>query len=187
MIARITDVCVAAVLVLAITNPATAQTSRIEVTGGYQTVRVLDQTLPLGWSADCAANLDAAWSIVGEASAAHKTERDENLGFDVDLSLHAFGAGARWSSRAGRRIIPFLQVLAGAVRARAKAVVLGVQIGDSSTRFTLQPGGGVNVRVTDALGLVGQIDYRRIFLDEEEDGESGRNEFRIFVGLRLAP
>jgi hypothetical protein len=28
-------------------------------------------------------------------------------------------------------------------------------------------------------------DYRRVFLDEEEDGESGENQFRFFAGIRL--
>jgi len=37
----------------------------------------------------------------------------------------------------------------------------------------------------DGWGIVGQVDYRRVFLDKEKDGESGENEFRVFVGIRF--
>jgi hypothetical protein len=38
--------------------------------------------------------------------------------------------------------------------------------------------------VADGLGLVGSIDDRRVFLDEDEDGEPGENEVRVFIGVR---
>jgi hypothetical protein len=56
---------------------------------------------------------------------------------------------------------------------------------DSATKFMLQPGAGVVMVAGDGWGIVGQVDYRRIFLDEDEDGESGQNQFRVFVGIRL--
>ena len=49
----------------------------------------------------------------------------------------------------------------------------------------LQPGAGAVVVAGDGWGIVGQLDYRRVFLDEDEDGESGENDFRVFVGLRV--
>jgi hypothetical protein len=48
----------------------------------------------------------------------------------------------------------------------------------------LQPGGGVNLKINQSIGVVGQVDYRRVFLDEE-GSESGKNHFRIGVGLRF--
>jgi len=50
----------------------------------------------------------------------------------------------------------------------------------------VQPGGGVNVVVGNGLGMFGAVDYRRVFLDESTEGDSGLNEFRLFVGLRLS-
>jgi hypothetical protein len=163
-----------------------AQTSRLEVSGGFQAVRVPEQTLPYGWSADVAGNLNDVWSVVGEASGAYKTESDENLGVDVNLSMHAFGTGVRWSRRGAARIVLFFQVLSGVARASAKAEILGTKVGGSYTRFMLQPGGGLNLKVNETFGVLGQVDYRRVFLDEEEDGDPGQNQFRILVGVRFA-
>ena len=185
MIARTTNVCVVGVLALAVVHPATAQTSRVEVSSGYATTRVADQTLPIGWSVDIATHLNGPWSVVGEVSGAYMVEEDQDLGTDVRLSLHSLGAGARWSGRAATRIVPFLQVLAAAARASANTKILGTKVGDSSTKFMLQPGGGVNVRLNQGFGIVGQVDYRRILLDKEDDRESGQNQFRVLVGVRF--
>lgn len=185
MIARTTHVCGVAVLALAVVHSATAQTSRVEVSSGYETTRVADQTLPIGWSLDIATNLNGPWSVVGEVSGAYKVEEDRDLGTDVRLSLYSLGTGARWSSRVATRIVPFLQALAGAARTRAHTNILGTKVGDSSTEFMLQPGGGVNVRLNHGFGIVGQVDYRRIFLDREDDRESGQNQFRVLVGVRF--
>jgi hypothetical protein len=76
---------------------------------------------------------------------------------------------------------PFAQVLAGAAHLRSSVN----DVTDSATKFMLQPGAGVVVVAGDGWGIVGQVDYRRIFLDEDEDGESGQNQFRVFVGVRL--
>ena len=37
----------------------------------------------------------------------------------------------------------------------------------------------------DGWGIFGQVDYRRIFLDEEQDLALGRNDVRGFVGFRM--
>ena len=185
MIARTMSVCVAAALGLAVADTAAAQVPRFEVSGGYQTAYLPVQTLRVGWSADVAANLNAVWSIVGEVSGAYRTEEDETLGADVRLSLQTFEAGARWSSRGTTRIVPFLQVLAGAARASAHTEIRGSKIGDSSTKFVLQPGGGVSLKVNETFGVVGQGDYRRVFVDAGEVGDSGENQFRVFVGVRF--
>jgi hypothetical protein len=49
----------------------------------------------------------------------------------------------------------------------------------------LQPGAGVFINAGDGWGVVGAVDYRRVFLDEDEDGESRENEFRVFIGVRV--
>jgi hypothetical protein len=174
-----------AALWLTAAHPAAAQTPLVELTGGYQLTRVPDKALPVGWAVDAAVNLDASWGLLATVSGAYATEQDGDLGTAVHLSLHTFGAGARWSRRAATSIVPFLHLLVGAGRVSARAKILDTSFGDSSTDFMLQPGGGVSFRLSDRSGLVGQMDYRRIFLDEEEDVMSGRNEIRLFVGLRI--
>jgi hypothetical protein len=185
MTARTTHVCVAAGVLLALAAPATAQVSRLAVSGGYQITRAANQTLPIGWSGDVAATLSTKWSIVGEVSGAYRIEKDEDLGVDVRVSIHSFGAGARWSSRVATRILPFLQLLGGAARAATDARLFDTSVGDSATKFMVQPGGGVNLRVTETFGLGGQVDYRRVFVDDES-GRSGGNQFRVVIGVRVS-
>jgi hypothetical protein len=48
----------------------------------------------------------------------------------------------------------------------------------------VQAGGGVTVTLNGRWGLVGQVDYRRVFLDES-DGESGENQLRVVLGVRV--
>jgi hypothetical protein len=42
----------------------------------------------------------------------------------------------------------------------------------------------LDISVSDSLGLIGQADYRRVFVDEDR-GESGANQIRLFVGVRV--
>ena len=80
---------------------------------------------------------------------------------------------------------PFAQVFAGFVHSRVSTEFAGIDVSDSTTRFMLQPGAGAVFLAGDGWGIVGQVDYRRVFLDEDEDGESGENDFRVFVGVRV--
>ena len=50
----------------------------------------------------------------------------------------------------------------------------------------VQPGSGVNVLVGRRWGIVGEADFRRIFLDQEKDGKSGVNQLALFTGIRFA-
>ena len=154
-----------------------------EVTGGYQLLHVPDQTFPFGLNLDGAWNVSRPLGLVGEIGWAMDSEDEGNV--DVDFHVWNFGVGPRWTMRHAATVWPYVQVLAGAVHARASAEVAGIDVDDSDTRFMLQPGAGVNVMVADGLGVVGAVDYRRVFLDEDETGESGENEVRVFLGVRL--
>jgi hypothetical protein len=145
---------------------------------GYQVLHVPEQTFPFGLNVDGARNF-GPWALAAEAGWA----------FDKsdDVSYHVFnlGAGPRWTGRSTASIWPFAQVLAGFVHARASTEVSGLDFSDSRTKFMLQPGAGAVVVAGDGWGIVGQVDYRRVFLDKDEDGESGENDFRVFVGVRF--
>jgi hypothetical protein len=177
--------CLTGVVFLGLAETAAAQRSRFDVAGGYQFTRAGEQSLPVGWSADVAVTLDSPWSIVGEISGAYRRQQDDDLGVDVRLSVHSLGAGARWSRRAGTAVVPFFQVLAGAARLRARAEILNAVAGDSSTRFMLQPGAGVQLNMNERFGFVGQADYRRVFPDDDERQASGADQLRVFVGVRV--
>ncbi|HZJ32655.1 MAG TPA: outer membrane beta-barrel protein [Vicinamibacterales bacterium] len=143
-----------------------------EVTGGYQLLHVPDQTFPFGLNLDGAWNTSKALGIVGEVG---WTTDSEN---DFRVHVWNIGAGPRFNARPmGGRVWPYGQVLAGITHVRGG--------GFSDTHFMLQPGAGVNVNAGDGWGVVFQGDYRRVFLNEEEFGESGQNQFRFFAGIRL--
>ena len=145
---------------------------------GYQLLHVPEQTFPFGLNVDGARNF-GPWSIAAEAGWAFDTSDD--------ASYHVFnvGAGPRWTHRSAASIWPFAQVLAGFVYAQSSTDVSGLHSSDSRTSFMLQPGAGAVVVAGDGWGIVGQVDYRRVFLDKDKDGESGANDFRVFVGIRV--
>ena len=145
---------------------------RFEATGGYQLLHAPDQTFPFGLNLDGAWNGSKALGLAGEIGWATDSE------FDTRVHVWNIGVGPRFNARpTGGRVWPFAQVLIGAVNIRGG--------GESSTQFMLQPGGGVNFNAGDGWGVVVQGDYRRVFLDEEEFGESGQNQGRFFIGIRL--
>lgn len=150
-----------------------------EVAGGYVFMRdfEVDANFPLGWFASAGVNLTDMFTVVGEVSGSYATI--DLFGTDVDADVHTFMGGARYVRRLDR-ISPFAQFLVGVARAGGGVDFLGVQISDSVTDFAIQPGGGVDVGLTDRLAARVGVDYRRIF-SEDADG----NELRFTGGVVL--
>jgi hypothetical protein len=123
------------------------------------------------------------FGLVGEVGWAYKT--DDEAGADVSLNVFNIGVGPRLTARPSAKFQPYGQVLVGALHARTSLELADVDVSDSDTRLMFQPGVGVNVVAGDGWGIVGAVDYRRVILDEDEDGESGENEFRVFLGIRM--
>ena len=67
----------------------------------------------------------------------------------------------------------------------ACGLVGGFDFVDTRTRGMAQAGGGVTFVVGDGWGLFIDAMYRRMFLDDEEDFTSGRNDVRVAGGFRL--
>ena len=78
---------------------------------------------------------------------------DESL---TDLTLMA-GPGVRFGKRGG--MVFFVRALAGLVRDRASIAVLDVDISESSSRFGVLVGGGLDFPITEKLALRAQGDY----------------------------
>ena len=145
---------------------------RFEVSGGYQLLHAPDQTFPFGLNIDGAINTSKLFGIAGEAGWA--TDKVA----DTRVHVWNLGVGPRINGRPmGGKVWPFAQVLVGLAHVRGG--------GSSDNHLHVQPGGGVNFIAGDGWGVVVQGDYRRVFLDEEEFGESGQNQGRLFVGLRV--
>jgi opacity protein-like surface antigen len=192
--------------------PAAAQTPRVEISGGYQflnvsadlesidtgdlPVRDVDQSLPTGWYIDLAGNLNRHFGVVFEAGGNYKSV-SESATFagiaasaSVDLKVHEFMGGVRYSSRANPTVVPFGQFLIGAINGSAKVTASGSVTGSpgfsfsgeaSGTDIALQAGGGMQLRLTDKFGVRVGADYLHILADE-----GGVNAFRFAAGVVLA-
>jgi opacity protein-like surface antigen len=149
------------------------------------------ETLPAGWYADIAVNVTDAIALVGDVAGAYKTHEESMSegGIRIDATaeekVHTFMGGARFSARRNPRITPFAQVLAGMARADIRlegiANIVGQTIdfdeSESATEFAFEAGGGVNLRLTDAVGIRAYGSYIRI------GAEDGGNGFRFGAGL----
>ncbi|MBI4477570.1 MAG: hypothetical protein HY654_10380 [Acidobacteria bacterium] len=76
--------------------------------------------------------------------------------------------GPRFHVPAGRAR-PFVHVMAGATRSLRKIEFFA----HTSTNFTIQPGGGIDVDMTDITALRIQGDYRRVFFPEPDQTRPG--------------
>jgi Outer membrane protein beta-barrel domain len=131
----------------------------------------------LGWVLSGTANLSRNLGVVGEVSGHYDWgETIDVAGVPLDLDLGVLGvhAGLRYSHRGGGPIVPYVQALAGWTRTGAE--VAGVR--EFENAFSIQPGAGVQLRLTTSLGLALGGDYRLVFGEDES-----RNELRLHAGL----
>lgn len=166
----------AAIVVLCLAPPAAAQEyRRFDVSGGYSRGLFIDFDVDQqfhGWVVSAAGNVRPWLGLVGEAGGNYETFSFGE--FDLDVSLHSFMSGARVQFPSNPRIMPFGQLLAGAVR------LAGTAMGRSTveTRFALQPGGGVDVWFTRNVGVRAGADYRRMFGNVDDP-----NGIRFHAGI----
>jgi opacity protein-like surface antigen len=168
---------VAVVMTLALAaRPVAAQDRpRAEIGAGYSAMRDsdADEWFPVGWVADISLNPSSWFGIVGEAGGHYKTIDFD--GFDVDLQVHTFMGGARFTARGNPRITPFGQVLAGVARESFDGI--------SQNVFALQPGAGVNLYFSDNVGARLQADFRGLY---DKDAEDWMGEARVSSGVVIA-
>jgi outer membrane protein with beta-barrel domain len=149
-----------------------------ETSAGYQVLHVPHQTFPFGLNVDGAANFGPTGLVAELGWAVHKSD-------DVTTNVFNLGAGPRWTARTQAKAWPFVQVIAGMAHARVSVDTAGIEVTSSGTHFMLQPGAGAVFLAGDGWGIVGQVDYRRVFLDKDKTGKSGENDVRVLVGVRF--
>lgn len=86
----------------------------------------------------------------------------------VDTQTISAVGGPRFQLPAGR-VRPFVHVMAGATRSRRQITFFS----HTSTNFTIQPGGGVEVDMTDRMAWRIQGDYRRVFFGVPDQTNPG--------------
>jgi hypothetical protein len=184
MIACSKRTVVALMLTVAASAPAAAQ----ELLLGYQVQRFGSDgdsvTAPLGVSVSVAGPRSRAARLVGQVDWSRKRESETLLGtsFDATADFTAFAGGVRVGGVTRTGAEPFFDVLFGAIRSSGSARVAGQSVGSASeTDPMFEVGGGVAVPVGGgALGVFGQLAYRRVFADG-----TGVNGARFVAGIRL--
>ena len=193
------EVVVLLITTVAVAIPASAQeVPKVELSGGYQflnfSVEGESESMPVGWYFDVAGNLNPMLGVVFQVGGNYKSI-DESFtvggitaNASADLKVHEFLGGVRVNLRSsGSPIVPFGQVLAGAINGSASVSAsttipgmppITIDEEASGTNFALELGGGVNFNLSDAFGLRVGADYLRVFEDE-----GGGNLFRFAVGV----
>jgi opacity protein-like surface antigen len=168
----------------------TAPVPAVELSGGYTFLRdgLKDgMNFPAGWYASTAVNLNRWFGLAGEVTGSYKNNVNvgvEELNVSPNASEYTFMGGPRFAGKVGR-VMPFGQFLAGAAHMRATVDTPMGGLGHftvSDTQFAFQPGGGVNVLLTDNLGLHFAGDYRCI-VDFSTDEYTYANQLRFATGL----
>jgi Outer membrane protein beta-barrel domain len=171
-------------LIVGVALPAAAQTPRIELGAGYQTSHIPENWNPVGFDVDVAISaMSDKWSVVGEVGLTRDSESAEGIA-DATLTDTNFGGGVRWSSRMAP-VSGYFQLVAGGLRRKVDVNVIGIGIDDSSTKFMLQPSIGFTFDMMKNAGFKVDLGYRRVFLDEAVDGDSGENQFRLMAGINI--
>lgn len=185
-------------LLLALPVSSAAQgTPRAEFSAGWRLLHAMGvddepgETFPVGWYADIAVNVTDAIALVGDVAGAYKTVEESisegGIRFEASagVKIHTFMGGVRFSARPNPRVTPFAQVLFGVARGDVNVEASGTFAGqttsfnesESDNEFALEAGGGVNLRLTDAIGVRAYGSYIRI------GTEDGGNGFRFGAGL----
>ena len=188
--------CIAVLLGCA--APSTAQSAPgAEFSAGWRLLNVPNafgsqsETLPLGWYADVAGNLNRAIAVVGEISGNYKsfeeteTQFGVNVRTDVDLNIHTFLGGVRFNARQNPAFTPYVQALFGLARGSADADIQTTIAGrttsfkdsESDTDFAFDAGGGVNINLSDSFAVRVGAGYLRI------GARDGGNAFRFSAGV----
>jgi hypothetical protein len=134
------------------------------------------KNLPIGWSGSVATTINPWMSIVGEASGNYTADAASLYGFErfvgYSYKEHTFLGGPKFVGRfAEGRVNPFGQFLAGVEIDNIGVDVLDGLVDDHAkdTYFAIQPGGGVDIGLTDSLAIRMQVDRRTAFFDGGSD------------------
>ena len=169
----------------------------MELSGGYQLLNGDDGevgSLSKGWYADASYNLNTVIGLVGEVGGGYKTfelglsNQGMTLNLMADRRVHKFMGGVRFHALQTSWAVLFFQALVGQVRSSvdvtakgvAGEVILNETLTDSANYLGIQLGWGVNLHLSDRVGLRLAADRLRI---SREDASA--NLFRFTSGIVL--
>ena len=190
--ALVTRLWVFSVLVFAGALPVLAQdTPKVGVTIGYTTLRVSTNPCTgcawnwyqFGFNLDGAVPVSDKWQAIVEFGYARHPFREDPLLHSGGLNAINAGAGLRWSG-SNPSTAPFAQLVAGLHRdsyngPKGLGLLTFTGPGIPANSFMVQPGAGVVIPLKPGWGIVGQVDYRRVF------AEDPINAVRVVLGFRV--
>jgi hypothetical protein len=192
---KVTRVVTTMMLVLVGSGPlqASAQDAPgLGVSIGYQALRLAEPPCTtcswnwyqLGVTLDAAVPVTGAWVAVGDFGWARHPFTEDPARHAGGLNALTVGGGFRWHRWSDAALAPFAQVIAGLHRDSADGgvgpgILTFVRSDLPVNSFMLQPGVGVLYPMSARWGIVGQLDYRRVFAD------AARNGIRVVAGVRI--
>lgn len=145
----------------------------MELSGSYVLVRSIGygNDYNAGWLISWGNYFTRFLGVVGEIGGSYKTSQPLGEVPALKASLYNFMGGPKVALHQRHAIVPFAQVLLGSVRG-------GNNSAGHVSRFSWQPGAGVDINLTRSLGIRLQGDYRRISLDG-----ASLKQFRLATGI----
>ena len=135
--------------------------------------RISDPTSKLGWMVSDTRNLRSWFGVVGDVGGHYS-----NSDFGISASTHGFLAGARFMQRpSAGRVSAFGQFLGGFQYTNVR----GLGTSASRVNTAIQPGGGVDIRLSEFVAVRLQMDYRIVFHDGYHSGA-----FRFAPGIVIS-
>jgi len=133
---------------------------------------------PKGWLASGAMHVSNFLNVAGEVGGSYKSFEAVGSTPALAASIYNFMGGPRAVLRINPRLTPFAQVMFGGVR-------VGNNLGGYVTEFAWQPGGGVDIRVSERVAVRLQADYRFIPVSNATSPNDEIKQFRFASGVVL--
>ncbi len=187
------------VLLLPLSLAAQENHPKAEFYGGYSFLRtnITDRYAPTvngffpaqdynlhGWDASVAGNLNSWFGLKADFSGHYDVSEAARNGNIVGSNIYSFMAGPQFTSRASERFQPFVHALFGAARGTYDYNSPFSDI--VSTKFAMAFGGGVDIRLSDAVALrLVQADYlmTRFGTSGEFNLKDRQDNLRLGAGL----
>lgn len=168
---------VALPLILLAASPASAQEkSSADIGVSWALLGESDTTLPAGWVAAVAGHMTDHLAIVGEIGGNYKSVSAP--GGYIDVSEHSFLGGGRYAFGRDAQLRPFIQTLVGMSRTSLSRTEVGVSV----NVFTVQPGAGIDFKVSPRVAVRLQADFRWMTLQDIGSGW----QYRLATGVVFA-
>ncbi|MBD0372942.1 MAG: outer membrane beta-barrel protein [Pyrinomonadaceae bacterium] len=169
-------IVVSALVVLFYLPAARAQeveTPKAELFGGYS----YGGSGTHGWNVSVAGNVNSWFGLVADFNGFRTRLREQDS--DEKIRSYSYLFGPQFSLRRSRAVRPFVHALFGGARTRNTVTEAGQNFVFTDTTFAMALGGGLDVRVNDAVAIrVIQANYLRTgFFGETQ------NKGRISAGL----